>query len=38
MGECVRIRRPFKKAGSKFYPETKIVQVDKHAVKFVGGK
>lgn len=38
VGECVRIRGPFKKACSKFYPETKIVQVDKHAMKVVDGK
>ncbi|KAJ1161835.1 hypothetical protein NDU88_002316 [Pleurodeles waltl] len=38
IGERVRIRRPYKVRGSKYYQETKVVQVTKHSVKVEWGK
>ncbi|KAJ1218961.1 hypothetical protein NDU88_006532 [Pleurodeles waltl] len=38
VGDCVRIRRPYKVKGSKYFQKTKVVQVSKHSVKVEDGK
>ncbi|KAJ1205496.1 hypothetical protein NDU88_000930 [Pleurodeles waltl] len=38
VGDRVRIRRPYKVKGSKYFQETKVVQVSKHSVKVEDGK
>lgn len=38
VGQRIRVRRPFKKEGSKFYPVNEIIKVSKRAVKVTGGK
>ncbi|KAJ1192338.1 hypothetical protein NDU88_001649 [Pleurodeles waltl] len=38
VGDRVRVRRPHKLKGSKYFQETKVVQVSKHSVKVEDGK
>ncbi|KAJ1093065.1 hypothetical protein NDU88_006174 [Pleurodeles waltl] len=38
IGDWVRIRRPYRVKGSKYFPVTKVVRVSKHSVMFEGRK